>query len=56
MTSSEEVADFRATAYFFGNLLQQSSWDAPCRLTHCSWSMSKIEAWMDKETISIFMK
>ncbi|MCS3332258.1 sialate O-acetylesterase [Bacteroides thetaiotaomicron] len=51
--SSEEVADFSATAYFFGNLLQQSL-DVPVGLIHCSWSMSKIEAWMDKETLSHF--
>lgn len=51
--SPAEVADFSATGYFFGNLLQQSL-DIPVGLIHCSWSMSKIEAWMDKETLSHF--
>ena len=51
--SPEEVANFSATAYFFGNQLQQSL-DIPVGLIHCSWSMSKIEAWMDKETLSDF--
>lgn len=51
--SPEDVADFSATAYFFGNQLQQSL-DVPVGLIHCSWSMSKIEAWMNKETLSGF--
>ncbi|WP_242489621.1 hypothetical protein [Bacteroides thetaiotaomicron] len=29
-------------------------WDVPVGLIHCSWSMSKIEAWMDKEPYLIF--
>ncbi|MCS2785928.1 hypothetical protein NXX22_26690 [Bacteroides thetaiotaomicron] len=53
--SSEEVADFSATAYFFGNLLQQSL-DVPVGLIHCSWSMSKIEAWMDKRNLISFFR
>lgn len=52
-SSPEEVADFSATAYFFGHQLQQSL-DIPVGLIHCSWSMSKIEAWMNKETLSEF--
>lgn len=51
--SPAEVANFSATAYFFGNQLQQSL-DIPVGLIHCSWSMSKIEAWMNKETLSCF--
>lgn len=51
--SSREVADFSASAYFFGNLLQQKL-GVPVGLIHCSWSASKIEAWMDKETLSRF--
>ncbi len=53
LSSSKEVADFSATAYFFGNLLQ-ATLGVPVGLVHCSWSASKIEAWMDKETLSRF--
>lgn len=53
LASPEEVSTFSATAYFFGNLLQQAL-DIPVGLVHCSWSMSKIEAWMDKKTLSAF--
>lgn len=52
-TSSKEVADFSATAYFFGNLLQNKL-KIPVGLIHCSWSASKIEAWMSKESLSQF--
>lgn len=52
-TSPEEVANFSAAAYFFGNVLQKSL-DVPVGLIHCSWSMSKIEAWMNKESLSNF--
>ncbi len=51
--SPKEVGDFSATAYFFGDLLQRSL-DIPVGLIHCSWSASKIETWMDKETLSQF--
>ncbi|OJU51802.1 MAG: sialate O-acetylesterase [Bacteroidales bacterium 45-6] len=53
LTSPKEVADFSATAYFFGDLLQKTL-GVPVGLVHCSWSASKIEAWMDKETLSRF--
>lgn len=51
--SPAEVANFSATGYFFGNVLQQSL-DVPVGLINCSWSMSKIEAWMDKNALSPF--
>ena len=51
--SPKEVGDFSAAAYFFGDLLQRSL-DIPVGLIHCSWSASKIETWMDKETLSQF--
>lgn len=51
--SPEVVADFSATAYFFGDLLQKSL-DVPVGLINCSWSASKIEAWMDRNTLSHF--
>ena len=52
-TTSEEVANFSATAFFFGDLLQNTL-DVPVGLINCSWSASKIEAWMDKEALSCF--
>lgn len=51
--SPKEVGDFSAVAYFFGDLLQRSL-DVPVGLIHCSWSASKIETWMDKETLQHF--
>lgn len=53
--SSEKIADFSAVAYFFGDLLQ-SVLNVPVGLIDCSWSMSTIEAWMDKETLKDFTK
>ena len=53
LNSSDNVADFSAAAYFFGNLVQKTL-GVPVGLVHCSWSASKIEAWMDKETLSKF--
>jgi len=47
MLSAKDVSEFSATAYFFGDMLEQSL-DAPIGLINCSWSMSKIETWMDK--------
>lgn len=49
--SPKNVADFSAAAYFFSNLLQENL-DVPVGLINCSWSASKIEAWMSKETLS----
>jgi sialate O-acetylesterase len=48
--SAKDVSEFSATAYFFGDMLEQSL-DAPVGLINCSWSMSKIESWMDKESL-----
>lgn len=47
------VAGFSATAYYFGDLLQKAL-GVPVGLIHSAWSASKIEAWMDKETLSDF--
>lgn len=52
-SSPQEVSTFSATAYFFGEQLQKTL-GIPVGLIHCSWSASKIEAWMDKETLSRF--
>lgn len=51
--SSESVADFSAAGYFFGDLLEQSL-QVPVGLINCSWSMSKIEAWMSGEALAPF--
>jgi hypothetical protein len=50
-SSPKEVSTFSATAYFFGNMLQKIL-GVPVGLVHCSWSASKIEAWMNKETLA----
>jgi sialate O-acetylesterase len=47
------VANFSAAAYFFGNQLQNTL-KIPVGLINCSWSASKIEAWMSRETLSSF--
>lgn len=52
-SSPKEVSEFSAAAYFFGEQLQKTL-GIPVGLINCSWSASKIEAWMDKETISHF--
>lgn len=48
--NSKNVGDFSATAYFFGNMIEEQL-DVPVGLINCSWSASKIEAWMDRETV-----
>lgn len=50
LSSPKEVSDFSAVAYFFGNLLQEKL-QVPVGLINCSWSASKIEAWMSRETL-----
>ncbi|GAO44076.1 hypothetical protein FPE01S_03_01160 [Flavihumibacter petaseus NBRC 106054] len=49
----EAVADFSAAAYFFANKLNQVV-DIPIGIINCSWSMSKIEAWMSREMLAGF--
>ncbi len=51
--SSKNVAEFSATGYFFGDLLQKTL-DVPVGLINCSWSASKIEAWMSEQALNIF--
>lgn len=51
--SPEAVAQFSATAYFFGNQLQ-TTLGIPVGLVHASWSGSKIEPWMSSETLRPF--
>ncbi|MFC7667731.1 sialate O-acetylesterase [Hymenobacter humi] len=49
----EAVANFSATGYYFGRLLQEML-QVPVGLIHCSYSGSSIEAWMDTETLRQF--
>ncbi len=47
------IKDFSATAYFFGKKIE-SVLDIPVGLIHTSWGGSKVEAWMDMQTLSNF--
>lgn len=49
----ENVRGFSAVAYFFGRDLFEEI-DVPIGLIHTSWGGSKIQAWMDGETIKKF--
>ncbi|MEG0559664.1 MAG: sialate O-acetylesterase [Muribaculaceae bacterium] len=51
--SSNVIADFSATGFFFGDMLQRAL-DVPVGLIQCDWSASNIEAWMSQETLSSF--
>ncbi|WP_426061773.1 sialate O-acetylesterase [Hymenobacter sp. B1770] len=51
--SPEAVANFSATGYYFGRLLQEML-QVPVGLIHCSYSGSFIEAWMDAENLRQF--
>lgn len=53
LNTPANVGEFSATAYFFGDMLEKVL-DVPVGLIHSSWSASKIEAWMDKKTLSQF--
>lgn len=52
-STPQNVANFSATGYFFGDLLQKSL-NIPVGLIQCAWSASKIEAWMDEMTLGEF--
>ncbi len=51
--SPKTVRKFSAVAYFFGRELHKKI-DVPIGLIHTSWGGSKIQAWMDAETIKDF--
>lgn len=51
--TSENVADFSATAYFFGYQLYRSL-HVPIGLIQTSWGGSKIESWMSPESLDIY--
>lgn len=48
-STPKTVADFSATAYFFGQYLQKTL-NVPVGLICTSWGGSKIESWIDKRT------
>ena len=49
----EAVANFSATAYYFGRLLQEQL-HVPVGLINCSYGGSTIEAWLSEETLRQF--
>ena len=52
--SPETVANFSATAWFFGKMLQERI-DVPVGLITTSWGGSNIEAWMSKDALQSFV-
>ena len=50
----ESVANFSATGYYFGKLLQQILGNTPIGLINVSYGGSKVEAWMNRESLEEF--
>ncbi|MEO6523298.1 MAG: sialate O-acetylesterase [Mucilaginibacter sp.] len=50
----ESVANFSATGYYFGRLINKVLDNVPVGLIHCSYSGSSIQAWMDAATLGAF--
>jgi len=55
IANQKSVQDFSAVGYFFGKKLN-TLLDIPIGLIHTSWGASKVEAWMDEETLAEFKK
>jgi sialate O-acetylesterase len=53
--SPNNVADFSAVAYFFGQQLQEIL-DVPVGMIHTSWGGSSVQAWISKEVITGFQE
>ncbi|WNJ18290.1 sialate O-acetylesterase [Pontibacter sp. G13] len=53
--SPENVPDFSAVAYFFGQQLQEIL-QVPVGMIHTSWGGSQIQAWMSQEAIQGFQQ
>lgn len=51
VASSANAAPFSAVGYIFGEMLQNSL-DIPVGIIQCAWSMSNIETWMPRSTLS----
>tara|TARA_R110002050_G_scaffold95107_3_gene198009 strand:+ start:23422 stop:24837 length:1416 start_codon:yes stop_codon:yes gene_type:complete len=55
IANPQSVKDFSAVGYFFGKKLN-ALLDIPIGLIHASWGASRVEAWMDEETLAEFEK
>lgn len=53
LNDSENVADFSATAYYFGRSLQQKL-GVPIGLISSNWGGANIETWMSRESLAAF--
>lgn len=53
--SSDNVADFSAVAYYFGQQLQETL-DVPVGMIHTSWGGSSVQAWISKDVMNTFQE
>lgn len=53
--SPNNVGEFSAVAYFFGQQLQEIL-DVPVGMIHTSWGGSSVEAWISKDVISAYQE
>lgn len=53
MCEPDNVAEFSATAYYFGSMLQKVL-NVPVGLIHSSWGGTRIELWMSEKGVSSF--
>lgn len=53
--SPENVADFSAIAYFFGQQLQEIL-EVPVGMIHTSWGGSSVQAWISSEVLGSYQK
>jgi sialate O-acetylesterase len=53
--SSDNVGDFSAVAYYFGQQLQEIL-DVPVGMIHTSWGGSSVQAWISKEVMDPYFK
>lgn len=53
--NANNVANFSAVAYFFGQQLQEIL-NVPVGLIHTSWGGSKVQAWMSEEVLNEYQK
>lgn len=53
--SSDNVSDFSAVAYYFGQQLQETL-DVPVGMIHTSWGGSSVQAWISKDVMNTFQK
>jgi sialate O-acetylesterase len=53
--SSDNIGDFSAVAYYFGQQLQEIL-DVPVGMIHTSWGGSSVQAWISKEVMDTYEK